>query len=252
MLSESSAFVSVTSDTSADSDGAYVRLIASTSRAYQWMVISCTSGTASVTGLLDISVGASGNEVEFLSDRMLRSGSYTFPRKFSHLFWLPVTVASGVEIRARVKDTSSSGIVWNTKIMLSDVGPPDTGTPTKLDAAKVNVTSSSSADTYGSYVNLITSAAHTGKWLLIGCGSTVVASNVSPQFGIGVGNPPTGTDEIDAYGFVKQNDGGGQGSAMSQSILLPCDFAQGNQLQVRVKDDIASALTYNFSIQLLG
>lgn len=253
MLSESSPVTTVTSDTSADSDGSYVSLISSTTRAYKWMIVSCLTEAKNVDGLLDISVGASGSEVVFLSDRLVSSGNHTFPRKMSQIFYYPVDVASGVEIRARIQDTSSSGIGWGVKVMFSNVLPP-LGTPNLMDSSNIiSVSSASGSDTYGSYVNMITSLAHDTKWLLIGVGTTNAQSAVfTMEFGIGVGNPPTGTDEIAEFGNQHAADSGGQGSHTSRSMLVPCNFSSGDQLQIRVKDTKSGIVAYKFSINALG
>lgn len=253
MLSESSPFTNILSFASADTDGDYVQLIASTNVAYKWMIVSIITGSQSVTGLLDISVGADGFEVEFMSDHLLHVHAGPFPRKMSTTFYIPVNVAAGSEIRARIQDTSSSAITWRMKVMFSDVGPPN-GTPTLAAFSdKVTVTSGLGADVYGSYVNLITSAPHAGKWLLIGVGtsSAVVGFN-EVEFSIGVGNPPTGTDAIDEFGQLHARDAGGGTAFTSKSMLVPVDFQAGDQLQMRVKDTSPSAIAMDFSINLLG
>jgi len=253
MLSESSPFTNILSFASADTDGDYVRLIESTNVAYKWMLVSIFTGTQSVTGLLDISVGADGFEVEFMSDHLLHVHQGPFPRKMSTAFFMPVDVAAGSEIRARIQDTSGSAITWSMKVMFSNVSPPN-GTPTLADFSDtVLVTSGVAADTYGSYANLITSAAHAGKWLLIGVGNTsALVGNNELEFSIGVGNPPTGTDAIDEFGQIHARDAGGGTAFTSKSMLVPVDFALGNQLQIRVKDNHTSAVNYQFSINLLG
>ncbi len=248
MLTEASPFTTITSDSSADSDGAYVQLIPSTLRAYKWMIVSIGTGQQSITGLLDIAVGST----EFVSDRMLGVRAGPFPRKNSHIFYFPVDVAAGVEIRARIQDTSTSAIGWRMKVMFSDVGPPS-GTPTQLDSnSRVLITSGASADLYGSYVNLITSTAHAAKWLLIGPGRPGTGATVETEGSIGVGGPPTGIDAIDEFGMIGYNDGGGGNANTSTSFLMPADFAAGSQLQVRVKDNSNIAIGYWFTVQVLG
>lgn len=253
MLSESSPFTSVLSFASADTDGDYVQLIPSTNVAYKWMIVSIITGSQSVTGLLDLAVGSDGNEVEFMSDHLLHVHAGVFPRKMSTIFYLPVDVAAGSEVRARIQDTSGSAITWVTKVMFSNVGPPP-GTPTLADFSdKVIVTSGVAANTYGSYVNLITSAGHAGKWLLIGVGSSQAVTGFNElEFSIGVGNPPTGTDAIDEFGNIHARDPGGGVAYTSKSMLVPVDFALGDQLQIRVKDNHTSTAVYHFSVNLLG
>ncbi len=252
MLTESSPYTNIVSDTMVDSDGAYVRLIESTSRAYKWMCVSIATTQQSITGLLDLSVGGAGSEVNFMDDRMLGVRAGPFGRKSAHLFYFPVDIASGVEIRARIQDDNASGITWRMKVMFSDVGPP-AGTPTLMDSTDVRVlVNSSTADVYGSYVNLITSTAHDAKWLLIGQGRGGGASNADTEFSIGLGNPPTGVDEIDEFGLIGYNDGGGGQANTSRSLLIPCDFPAGSQLQARVKDSNNATLGYWFSVQVLG
>lgn len=249
MLSESSPFTNILSAAQVDTDGSYVELISSTARAYKWMIVSILTNQTTLEGLLDIAVGST----VFLSDHLLYVHAATFPRKMSTTFYVPVTVAASSQIRARIQDTSSSAITWSIKVMFSDVTPP-VGTPTKMDkSGKVIVTSSSSIDTYGSYVNLITSAAHAGKWLLIGVGqSQSLIGNNEVTFGIGVGNPPSGTDEIDEFGSIHSRDAGGGVAYMTKGMLVPCDFAEGDQLQIRVKMNKAEAIAMHFSINLLG
>jgi hypothetical protein len=249
MLSESSPFTTITSFAATDTDGSYERLITSTARAYKWMIVSIGTSQQAITGLLDISVGADGFEVNFMDDRMLGVRAGPFERKNGHLFYFPVDVAAGVEIRARIQDTSSSAIAWRMKVMFSDVAPPS-GTPTKLDSnSRVTVSSAGSADAYGSYVNLITSTAHAGKWLLIGPGrANFVGNPGETEWSIGVGGPPTGTDAIDEFGNLSWTGR----AATTRSFLVPCDFAAGSQLQVRVKDDNTGVINYQFTIQVLG
>lgn len=253
MLSESSPYTDIISAASADADGSYVQLIASTSVDYKWMIVAAMTGQQSVTGLMDLSLGSSGNEVEFMSDHLLHVHAGTLPRKLSTLFYFPVDIPSGSEVRGRIQDTSTSAITWSTKVMFSNISPPN-GTPTKMDtSSKVAVITGGSADVYGSYVNLITSAAHAGKWLLIGVGSDqgLVGFN-ELEFSIGVGNPPTGTDEIDEFGEIHARGAGGARAFTTNSMLLPVDFSQGDQLQIRAKDQDNGANTLQFSVNLLG
>ncbi len=48
------------------------------------------------------------------------------------------------------------------------------------------------------------------------------------------------------------SDAGSGGAHSGNSILVPCDFKTGDQIQVRVKDSRAGATAYNFSINALG
>lgn len=110
--------VSTTSDSSGkkivvsgglDAYGAWVELIAATTVARGWMVVSLFSIFGLKTAELDIGVGSAGNEAPIMNDlAFLKSTTGNRGVTFSTYIYFPVEIALGARIAARVKDNDAS------------------------------------------------------------------------------------------------------------------------------------------------
>ena len=126
---------------------------------------------------------------------------------------------------------------------LSQLGG-NTPTVTQSESsAWVTVSSSSSADTDGSYVELITSISFETKLIEITIRADDPQADIRALFDISVGAATSEVDKIIDRGYtVEQRTDAGHFDGINYSI--PFKFDTGSRLAVRIQDGIASAKTY--------
>jgi len=100
-------------------EGAYVTLIASVVRNTVWANIYCAPiATHHFAAYLDIAIGAAAAEVNILNDFFMATNS-TFDYNDCYFsICLPLQFTLGDRISARVKDTASFGVNYDTSIRI--------------------------------------------------------------------------------------------------------------------------------------
>lgn len=117
-LNEASGIIVVGNAGSSLVEGAWTELIASAVRNTKWALIYCAPiATHHFEAYLDIGIGGAGLEVEILKDLYMPTSSNGGDYNDCYFcISLPLQFTLGDRISARVKDTGSSGINYNTSI----------------------------------------------------------------------------------------------------------------------------------------
>ncbi|MDA2936844.1 hypothetical protein MYX75_01090 [Acidobacteria bacterium AH-259-A15] len=119
--SESSGWKTVTSSASADTDGSYVELIASTGFKATRIIISIISaGSETSLGLFDIATGAGGSEVDKIVDmgHLRKGGAVPTPEEPNAVYAIDFDIPSGSRLAARIKDNKASAVNYDIAVTI--------------------------------------------------------------------------------------------------------------------------------------
>ena len=118
-LNESSGIIAVGNAGVSLVEGAYVPLIASVVRNTKWAVIYCAPiATHHFAAYLDIAIGPAASEVNILNDFFMATNSTFDYNDCYFCICLPLQFTLGDRISARVKDTASFGVTYETSIRI--------------------------------------------------------------------------------------------------------------------------------------
>lgn len=175
---------SVAASSTINTKGSWTQIIASTTVEAGWLVYNYTNfaNATATTGLVDIGIGSSGNEVVLISNLPCGYGNNTTP------ITIPISLPPGTRISARTQSVISSrsatislGVKKNTHgLQLTTV---DTF---NADTATSSFTSSSST----AYVELVASTSSTYKALAFHISNrteTAIANSCDTRFTIAIG-----------------------------------------------------------------
>lgn len=136
LLVNASSAVTLTADTAAHTKGAWSQIIASTSAnvSFVWVRVSSVNTTGANTAtLIDLGTGASGSEVAFASNIAVGGASGVNAATLQAvIFGIPVKIASGTRIAARIQSVVTGGKTGAVEIFATDTGDYAT-TPTTVD-----------------------------------------------------------------------------------------------------------------------
>lgn len=120
--------------------------------------------------------------------------------------------------------------------------------------ASQSIISSSSSDTYGSYVTVLAVTSRISKYwiinMVLGSGSpdrdTYASFDVSFDAGAG---PEVNFLE----GHTSRHERKSSAPyTTGDTVEFPFEIASGSRIRIRVKDDTAAAITYSFTLQMVG
>lgn len=120
-----SALTAIDPGAAANTDSAWVELVAATAFAYRWLMVgfghSAGVVAASTRWLVDIGVGAAGSETELVPDLFVHGHTGTdTPAPISLCF--PASVAAGTRISARARSQSASDVTRDIDVAVWGVG----------------------------------------------------------------------------------------------------------------------------------
>jgi len=127
-------------------------------------------------------------------------------------------------------------------------------TPTQYegDYPGTTVTSSSSADTYGSYVEIIASTSFVSEGIWISICSTNVAS-VNAGLAVATGAATSESDIIEPIQYQGFHSGSGNETMLGSTVYSALfEVAVSSRIALRIKDTSALAETYSVSVGIFG
>ena len=251
MQSEGAKQKTVVSSASADTDGAYVELIASTGFRARWCVIAIRGVVAAGTrqALFGISTGAAGVEVDNILDDTQYFIHQTGLRECSwRSYAFPIDVAASTRIAARIQDATASTANYAFRITLTDIAPP-IATPTAAEFAPAGTflsPATGGSDAYGAWLEAFASLTRDAKWASI----NVNIGKADQVMSISVGTGPGASESeeiVDIGGHHIGNEVYNSGTT-----FIPVDFSSGDRISVRARDDTGGADAVAVSIVLYG
>jgi hypothetical protein len=189
----SSAEVSLTANTSAHTKGSYSELIASTSANASLLVLMVQDVSAAATNtatLIDIATGASGSETDIIGNLAV-GGALTTTGPTGVAVAVPLKIASGTRISARIQSVVTGGKTATAQVFLFDVGGDYATTPTSVDVITGDTATSqgiSFSGASGTWVQAIasTSRAYRAVAIMPSTHNSNILT-IGPQLEIGVG-----------------------------------------------------------------
>lgn len=238
---------------SANAKGSWVEMLASTAETIGEVRINPLSSNQQRNYLIDIGTGPGGSESVLVADIILGVGGVV--RVTNPAVSLPVSIASGTRIAARVQATAATTNVVRLSVML--VG--GTGAPTNPftygavtgSTAGTTVDAGGTADTKGSYseITSATSAAHT--WV------TVVVSgrgNTAPQvafFALDVATGAGGSETVQIPDLCIASNGVPQ-SFSPTAMGFPLTIASGTRIAARLASSTNDATDRLLDVEVIG
>jgi hypothetical protein len=189
----SSAEVSLTANASAHTKGSYSELIASTSANAGLLVLMVQDIAAAATNtatLIDIATGASGSETDIIGNLAV-GGALTTTGPTGVAVAVPLKIASGTRISARIQSVVTGGKTATAQVFLFDVGGDYATAPTSVDVITGDTATSqgiSFSGASGTWVQAIASTSRAYRAVAIvpsAHNSTIIT--IGPQLELGVG-----------------------------------------------------------------
>jgi hypothetical protein len=233
----SSAEVSLTANTSAHTKGSYSELIASTSANAGLLVLMVqdisTAATNTAT-LIDIATGASGSETAIISNLAV-GGALTTTGPTGVAVAVPLKIASGTRISARIQSVVTGGKTATAQVFLFDVGGDYATAPTSVDVITGDTATSqgiSFSGSSGTWVEAIASTSRAYRAVAIVPSTHNSAINtVAPQLEVGVG--ASGSEQVFGLTVASYSNNENVQSSPPYLSLFGRNIPAGSRLAVK-------------------
>lgn len=234
---------------SAHNKGSYVELSSSTPRASH-IVVTAFAATSVVDFLVDIALGTGGSETVIVSNLLVSAGGSSGEDTMLY-YPMAVPIPAGSRLAARCQSSTSSAAVYVVVLFMHNGLPAGAmrlstyGAETG-DTSAISVTTSASANTYGSFTEISASTSAPIHRLLIVTGSQrkgLTSSAYRFELAIGAG----GSEQVIAEFFMA--------SHVTPDTLRPAFFGPldvnipaGSRLTVRLLKSAAGAESLDFAL----
>jgi hypothetical protein len=238
-LINASSLVTLTANTAAHTKGSWSQVIASTSAnvSFLWVRVSSVNTVGANTAtLIDLGTGASGSEVAFASNIAVGGASAVNAATLQAvIFGIPVKIASGTRIAARIQSVVTGGKTGAVEIFATDTGDYAT-TPTTVDVIGTDTATSqgtSFSGASGTWVEGIasTSQAYRAIGVVLSTHDTSIGNLNNAQFEVGVG---ASGSEV-AFGSLRYNFNADErlGITAPFTFLFGRNIPAGSRLSVK-------------------
>jgi hypothetical protein len=194
-LVDATGQVTLTANASAHTKGSWSQVLASTSAdvSFLWVRVSTINlSGANTATLIDLGTGASGSETAFASNIAVGGASGVGSAGLQAIiFGIPVKIASGTRIAARIQSVVTGGHTGRVEIFASDSGDYAT-TPTAVDVIGTDTATSqgtSFSGASGTWVEGIasTAQAYRAVGVVISTHDATINNFTNAEFEVGVG-----------------------------------------------------------------
>ncbi len=242
-LAASTSPVNVVSNATANVEGAWVQIIASTANDCDgfWLSINTEQGETLIANcLVDIGIGADGSEVELLSDILFDSQNN---KPIQNFFFVPIPIPAGTRIAARNRASAVStsvliGLVLQSGAFLGSVPSCpkcDTYGADTSDSGGTSLDPGATVNTEGAWTVLTTSCANDVKAILIKLGnaSNSTRSNFLWRLDLGVGGAGSEVEILSDISF----NAGVSSDSLTQTVFGPflVEIPSGTRISLRVQ-----------------
>jgi hypothetical protein len=187
----STAGATVTADSSAHTKGAWTELVASTSANSSLLIIGVNAfaSTIDTSTLLDIGAGASGSESVLVGDIAV-GGHATVNTNVSCYFGLPIKIASGTRVSARIQSLVTGGKTATVRVYLIDAEDYAIA-PTTVDVIGTDTATSTGtlmSGASGTWVEVVASTSQAYRAVVVvPSASSAALGNTTIQYNLGTG-----------------------------------------------------------------
>ncbi len=240
---DSSAIVTVSSAVTADTDGDWVELFLSASKNTKWMLVSLISTTvASMLAKFDIGTGNPGEQVDdILQDQFAKWTVSANTGLVNTVFSFPMPIDAGTRLWIRIKDENAAIRDYFAVVTLSTI-PLSTVLPISSESFSIQegVPSADIAGGFGNWVTMFPSLAANRTWL---CLMLYRAGDVSPKARFDLGSEDPRVVDWGELHFQKKFDTAYHAKACVYN--MPVSWAKGDQISIRVKDQLSTSQPYD-------
>lgn len=248
----------VTGGATANTKGSWSQLIASTSFDAMGLLLYVSTQYQDTRYLIDVGIGASGSETVVVSNLL-----FGVPTGICLPIYIPIAVPSGSRIAARCQDNfGSSGAYLSANIIAGGwIDPPsfssvtDYGTSTSTSGG-TTVDAGGTANTKGSYTQIVASTTYTHKGMMIASTrptpATAMAADYTQIADVAIG--ASGSEQIiipNLRMVASIQSGGATGSPLAftgRGMLNPaytpfmlCDIPAGSRIAIRQQSTSTNA-----------
>ena len=248
---------SITANASGNTKGSYTQLIASTSYDTVGVLVMLDDLAAGIDYLLDIAIGAGGSEQIILPD--LYAGGGTGSIAYGAQYWFPIAIPAGSRIAARCQASTGSSVI-RVSCLLAAAGfmPPAPLSrvtaygANSADSGGVSVDPGGSANTKGSYSQIVASTTNDIKGLIIAIGNQLnnVRSSQSWLIDLAIGG--AGSEQIVIANYALNCSTSPDIVVPQTSDFLPLCIPAGTRLAVRAQSDGTDATDRLFDAFVYG
>jgi hypothetical protein len=261
-VTSTTSMTQVTAASSANTKGSWTQLIASTTKRATWLLLLFAADPDTNTFVVDIGTGASGSETVLIPNIRVQVNDYNNSVPWANAgFLVPCDIPAGTRIAARCQCSAANDFVYVEAILLEDPEPPS-GFPLCLaspalgalnfEAAGADtsnsrgtlVATSSSANTKGSWVQLIASTTYDTVWVVIA---------FVPQFAPSGWLVDIGTGALGSEAVLIPNIYSPAGYTLRSIgyVALPVKIAAGTRIAARAQCTTAASENMDVSITLV-
>lgn len=248
-----SGAVTVTANTSAHTKGSWTELIASTSANASYLLIE-VSGVAAIGAdtatLLDIATGGSGSEVVLIGDIAVGSAATAAGTQPSFTFGVPIKVASGARLSARIQSVVTGGKTATVQISTFDMGDYSYA-PTAVDVIGTSTATSvgtAMSGSSGTWVQITASTSNAYRAVVVVPSASAIAlATIIPEFRLGTG--ASGAESEVGRMFAAYTNAETAGILARTSALITGSIPSGTRLSVR---HTIAASPGNYDVTLIG
>lgn len=224
---------SITGSGTNNTKGSWIELIAATDSMSAGLIL--TANIPAASHLLDIGIGAAGSETVLVPDILL---AMTLANMTTQVMF-PVTVPAGARISARVAATAGAAAPTITVYLVGGGFDASVGRSavtaygaTAADSGGVSVDPGGTANTKGSWTEIVASTTASMKVLIIGTGNqaNLAATAASWLADIGVGGAGSEQIIVPNYRLVASVN---ETLGPLFSPVIPVSIPQGSRLAVR-------------------
>lgn len=238
-LLDVSAATTVTANTSAHTKGAWTEVIASTSANASMLgvwVYGIGVATVNTATLIDFATGASGSESAFVSDIAVGAASTLGSGNLNAgvLFHLPIKLASGTRISARIQSVVTGGKTATVQLFVIDAGDY-ANSPTSLDTIATSTATSDGTELSGASGTWNQAIASTTRAyravVVVPSSSNATNAGLVINFDVGVG--ASGSEVAFGTARVQYNTNEACWTVRPETSLFGRNIPAGSRLAVR-------------------
>lgn len=245
----------VTPSASANVKGSYAELTSATAFSYEAVYVTIECSTVAPV-LVDVAIGAAASEVVLIPDLFFSKALSSAVRSIAR-FLIPIAVPAGARVAARAASPNGSGATCRVAILgiggdgiLVGNGSSAWSAVHASIAKGVVVDPGGSADTKGSWVELISSTPSLTRSLTVTIGNDNIISNTFDHWLVDIATGAGGSEVLKLSDFFIT----GENSLdfCRSNITIPCAIPAGTRIAARAQSNDITVNRRELLVSLIG
>lgn len=247
----------ITSNASVNTEGSFTQLIASTTFDANAILVMFDDIAAGLDYLVDIAIGAAAAEVVLLTD--LYVGGGTGAIVYGAQYYFPIAIPAGTRLSARCQcSTGASSLRVSCLLMQQSflpsqpLGRVTTYGANAADSGGVQVDPGGTANTKGSYSQIVASTTYDTSALIFAIGNQLNTVRSSQSWLVDIAIGGAGSETIIIPNVVLGCNTSPDIVCPQTSLLLPISIPAGTRMAARAQSDGIDATDRLFDIIVYG